>query len=293
MPGSSAPRRRRRRKGQPTDGWWGDGPPPWERWPGVSLAIDAVWNNRRKVPRWETPDGLYYYDEEAATRPEDFFEQYLVHTKGEWSGRPFELLPWQRMLITRPAFGWKRTRDDLRRFRFIFLEVAKKNGKSAISSGLAIYLLCADHEEGAEVFSAAADKDQAGIVFGESSNMVLASPDLVVDAGLTVHRRAISQDSSFSTYKALSRTAGTKHGFNVHGLVFDEFHTQKTRELWDVLYKGTSARRQPMVIIITTAGSDRESICYEQLEYSRRVLQGEVMDHTLLPAIFEAKPDDD
>jgi len=273
----------------PTAGWWGDGPPPWDRWPGVSIRLDAVWTGAR----WESPCGRYYFDEAKAGKPARFFRGYLRHTKGEFAGKPFELLPWQDMLIFRPLFGWCRTEDGYRRFRQVFVEVAKKNGKSAIASGLALLLATADGEPGAEVYSAAGDEVQARIVFDEASNMAEGSPDYLADLGVEVLTGSIVQERSKSKYQVLTAKASTKHGFNVHGLVLDELHTQKTRALVETLEKGVSARRQPVVFKITTAGDDRESICYEEYEVAKRVIAGESTNEQLLPVVFETSPEDD
>ncbi len=259
--------------------WWGEGPPPWERWPGTSLQLDDG-------------DGRYWFDEEAADRACDFFPTYLRHVKGEFAGKPFGLLPWQRDLIVRPLFGWKRE-DGTRRFRKAFLEVGKKNGKSGLASGMGLLLAFGDAEPGADVYAAAADRDQARIVFGDAAVMARENPDFRRDAAITVLRNAIVQTATNSTFKAVSSEVGTKHGFNVHGLIFDEFHTQKTRDLYDTLYKGTSARRQPLVFIITTAGDDRESICYEEYEYAKKVRDGVITDAQYLPVIFESAPEAD
>jgi len=270
-----SPRRRRAAPSRdvPTN-WWGDGPPPCERWRGVSLRLDGR-------------GGRYWFDEEAADKACDFFPTYLRHVKGEFAGRPFELLPWQRDLIVRPLFGWKRA-DGTRRFRKAFLEVGKKNGKSGLASGMGLLLAFGDDEPGAEVYAAAADRDQARIVFGDAAVMARENPEFLRDADITVLRNAIVQRATNSTFKAVSSEVGTKHGFNVHGLIFDEFHTQPNRDLFDTLYKGTSARRQPVVFIITTAGDDRESICYEEYEYAKRVRDGVIEDEQYLPVIFES-----
>jgi phage terminase large subunit-like protein len=266
--------RRRRRSTPPPANWWGDGPSPWERWPGASLRLDDC-------------GGRYQFDAAAADQACDFFPAYLRHVKGDFAGRPFELLPWQRDLIVRPLFGWKRA-DGTRRFRKAFLEVGKKNGKSGLASGMGLLLAFGDDEPGAEVYAAAADRDQARIVFGDAAVMARENPKFLKDADITVLRNAIVQTATNSTFKAVSSEVGTKHGFNVHGLIFDEFHTQRTRDLYDTLYKGTSARRQPVVFIITTAGDDRESICYEEYEYAKKVRDGVIEDEQYLPVIFES-----
>ncbi len=275
----SGRRRSPRRRRVASSAWWGDGLPPWERWPGASLHLDDA-------------GGKYWFDAEAADRACDFFPTYLRHVKAEFAGEPFVLLPWQRDLIVRPLFGWKR-QDGTRRFRKAFLEVGKKNGKSGLASGMGLLLAFADEEPGAEVYAAAADRDQARIVFGDAAVMARENPDFLRAARITVLRNAIVQTATNSTFKAVSSEVGTKHGFNVHGLIFDEFHTQRTRDLYDTLYKGTSARRQPLVFIITTAGDDRESICYEEYEYAKKVRDGVIEDEQYLPVIFETDPDAD
>jgi len=232
------------------------------------------------------------FDEGAAERVAEFFRRYLRHSKGEWAGKPFELLDWQRDGIVYPLFGWRRA-DGTRRFRRAYIGIAKKNGKSTLCSGIAAYLLVGDGEPGAEVYSAAADRDQAAIVFNETANMVEASPEL--SALLTVNRstkRVICWETQ-SYYKALSAEAPTKEGLNIHGLIFDELHAQKTRTLWDTLTYGGAARRQPLLIAITTAGYDRDSICFEQYEYAGKVLAGTIEDDSFFGYIAEAGKDDD
>jgi phage terminase large subunit-like protein len=161
---------------------------------------------------------------------------------------------------------------------------------SGLASGMGLLLAFGDDEPGAEVYAAAADRDQARIVFGDAAVMARENPDFLRAADVTVLRNAIVQTATNSTFKAVSSEVGTKHGFNVHGLIFDEFHTQRTRDLYDTLYKGTSARRQPIVFIITTAGDDRESICYEEYEYAKKVRDGVIVDEQYLPVIFESDP---
>lgn len=232
--------------------------------------------------------GAFYFDKEAADRICNFFEKVLVHVKGEWDSQPFLLEKWQKKHL-RDLFGWKRA-DGTRKYRRCFWTVAKKNGKSAIGSGIAIYLTCADGEPGAEVFSAAADKPQAAIVFNTARQMVERSAEL--SKRLATFRYSIVHHESASFYRVLSSDAKTKHGLNVHGCIFDELHTQPNRELWDTLVAGGSARRQPMVIAFTTAGFDKHSIWYEQLEYARKVRDGIIKDDTFLPVIYEAEEGD-
>lgn len=232
----------------------------------------------------------FYFDEIAANAAELFFSTTLVHSKGEWAGEPFELQPWQARDIVRPLFGWKRA-DGTRRYRIAFIEVPRKNGKSTLCAGFALYLLTADGEPGAEVYSAAADREQAGIVFEEAKAMVEASPEL--SSMCDVFKRSITVPDVRAVYRVLSRDAYTKHGLNAHGIIFDELHAQPDRELWDVLLTSRGARRQPLVIAITTAGFDKESLCAEQHDYARKVLDGTIDDPDFFAYIAAADPDDD
>jgi phage terminase large subunit-like protein len=241
-------------------------------------------------------DAQFWFDDRAADLACAFFEKYLVHVKGEWAGKPFTLEPWQRDGIIRPLFGWKR-RDSAkpeecsRRYRTAYIFVPRKCGKSTIAAGIALYLLFADHESGAEVYSAAADREQAGIVFEVAKQMVSANPSLSKRA--EAFKRAITIPSTGSTYKVLSADAYTKHGLNAHGIVFDELHAQPSRELWDTLTTSTGARRQPLVVAITTAGYDRNSICWELHSYAKRVADGSIDDPSFLPVLYGLEDDDD
>ena len=232
----------------------------------------------------------YYFDEQAAEVAVRFFRRVLRHTKGEWMGQPFNLLPWQEKVI-RDVFGWKRKKDGTRRFREVYVEVPRKNGKSELAAGVALYLLFMDGEPAAEIYSAAADEEQAAIVFQMAKTMVEMSD--VLERRSEVYKRSIVVPATGSVYRVLSSEAYTKHGINAHGIVFDELHAQPNRELWDVLTTSTGARRQPLIWSITTAGWDRESICWEQHEYAERVLKGIVPDDAFYPVIFKAEDDDD
>jgi phage terminase large subunit-like protein len=236
---------------------------------------------RRRILR----DGEFWFDEEAADRAETFFPRFLVHIKGEWAGQPFVLEPWQRDGIVRPLFGWKR-KDGTRRYRTVYVEVPRKQGKSTVAAGIALYLLYADHEPGGEIFSAAADRDQAAIVFDLAKQMVLASPELRKIS--EIYKRSIVVPRTGSAYHVLSADAHTKHGKNASGVIFDELHAQPNRELWDVLNTSTGARRQPVTVAITTAGYDRESICFEVHDYACKVRDGVIRDETFLPVIYAA-----
>jgi phage terminase large subunit-like protein len=242
----------------------------------------------KRKARKTTPD--YYFDEQAADLAVRFFERLLVHVKGEWAGEAFTLMPWQRDDIIRPLFGWKRA-DGTRKYRTAYIEIPRKNGKSTLASGIALYLLYMDDEPSAEVYSAAADRDQAAIVHDLARQMVEASPHLLSRS--EVYKRSIVVSATSSVYKVLSADAPHKHGLNAHGVIVDELHVQPNRELVDVLTTSTGSRRQPMVVFITTAGFDRESICWEIHEFARQVLEGIINDPTFFAYIRAANETDD
>jgi len=234
--------------------------------------------------------GEFVFVEEDANHATTFFETYLRHSKGEWAGRLFSLSPWQRDLV-REIFGWRRISDRSRRYRTVYIEVPRKNGKSTFAAGLALYLATADDEPGAEVYSAAADRDQASIVFREAAEMVRQCDEL--RELCEVQTKAIVIAETTSVYRVLSADAHTKHGLNAHGIVFDELHAQPNRDLWDVLTTSVGARRNPLAVAITTAGFDRNSICYEMHEYAAKVRDGVIDDPSFLPVIFAADEGDD
>jgi len=233
-----------------------------------------------------------WFDEAAGRHVCDFFTNWLMLSKGQWAGKKFELLDWQRNELLMPLFGWKNA-DGTRRFRVAYIEIPKKNGKSGLCSGVALYLACADSEPGAEVYCAAADRSQAGIVFNESRNMVKVSKALSAHAKVTDSKKLIEFPASNSFIRVISSEAYTAEGLNIHGLIFDELHAQKTRELWDALRYGGAARRQPLLLSITTAGWDVTSICYEQHEYARKVLDGSITDSSFFALIYGAGKKDD
>lgn len=229
-------------------------------------------------------------DRDLASNAIDFFEQLLTHSKGHHSGKPFRLEPWQRE-ITAKAFGTVERRTRRRRYRRVYVEIPRKNGKSTFGAGVGIKLLTADQEPGAEIYSAAADRSQAGIIFTEAKSMILNQP--ILNEIATIYRRSIVVPETMSSYKVLSADAQTKHGLNAHGIIFDELHTQDDRELFDVLTTSTGARRQPQTWMFTTAGYDPETICWEIHEYARDVASGKIDDPEFFGVIFAADPEDD
>jgi phage terminase large subunit-like protein len=252
--------------------------------------LPAAWRIDSKHGDVETMGGeTFTFDSRAADRVCNFFAWYLTHTKGEFDGRPFTLERWQRLVLRR-LFGWKRA-DGTRRYRTLFLFIPRKNGKSTLAAGISLYLTLADNEPGAEVYSAAADREQAAIVFDQAKAMV--ENDSHLQSQCQCYRRSIAQPESRSRYQVISADAKKKHGFNTHGAVIDELHAHHNRELYDVLTTSMGARRQPLTVIMTTAGYDRNSICYEQYDYARRVDQGIVEDGSYLAVLFECGEKDD
>ncbi|NBW09717.1 MAG: terminase large subunit [Caulobacteraceae bacterium] len=220
----------------------------------------------------------------AAERVRTFFERILTHSKGALAGQPLRLSDWQYRDIIYPLFGTLLP-DGRRRYRTAYIEVPRKNGKSTLAAGIALYLLLADDEPGAEIVSAAADREQAAIVFEAAAAMVRASPAL--SRVCTVLRKEIVTNTG-GRYRAISADAHTKHGYNCSGIIFDELHAQPNRELWDVLTTSTGARAQPLTVGITTAGHDRESLCYELHTHARAILDGAAHDDAFLPVIYAA-----
>ena len=232
-----------------------------------------------------------HYDKKKADRAVTFIEN-LCHTKGKWAGTPFWLLPWQEQLI-RDIFGIVKP-DGNRQFRTAFVEICKKVGKSELAAAVALYLLYADNEPSAEVYGAAADRQQASIVFDVAKQMIEMSPALMKRSKLMGATKRIVNYSNAGYYQVLSAEVGGKHGFSVSGLVFDEIHTQPNRQLYDVLTKGSSdARQNPLHFIITTAGNDRHSIAYELHTKAVDILEGRRVDPTFYPVVYGLKDDED
>jgi phage terminase large subunit-like protein len=220
------------------------------------------------------------------------FISRLRFTKGEWAGYPFQLQKWQKKFI-RELFGRVRPKDGLRQYRTAYLEVPRKNGKTELAAALALFLLVADEEPGAEIYSAAADRDQASLVFNAAATMVRSDPVLRQHLRILDSTKRIVCYNTNSFYHAISAEAYSKHGFNAHAVIYDELHVARNRELWDVLQTSMGARRQPLMLAITTAGYDRNSICWEQHEYAEKIIAGMVEDETFLPVIYSADPEED
>ncbi len=231
-----------------------------------------------------------YFDKNSADRAVKFIEDMICHVKGEWAGEPFMLEEWQKEQIVRPLFGWKKP-DGTRLYRTAYIEIPRKNGKSNLCAALGLYMLFADSERGAEIYSAAGDRGQAGIVFDIAKTMVNLNPQLTERC--KVYQNSIVNTTKGNFYKAISADASTKHGFNSSCIIFDELHTQPNRDLWDTLTTSTGARREPLTIAITTAGYDKNSICWEVHDYAQKVADGIIKDESFLPLIFAAPEEAD
>ena len=231
------------------------------------------------------------YDEAKAQHAVNFIN-CLKHTKGQWRGVNFDLLGWQDKII-RDIFGTVKD-NGYRQYNTAYIEIPKKQGKSELAAAVALLLTCGDNEWGAEVYGAAADRQQASIVFDVAVEMVEQCPALKkrIKPIMSVKRLVYKPTGSF--YQVLSAEAFTKHGLNVHGVIFDELHAQPNRELYDVLTKGSGdARTQPLFFLITTAGNNRNSICYEVHQKAQDILDGRKIDPTFYPVIYGIDDNDD
>ena len=255
----------------------------------VALGKKAGWDSGW-IRTWQDVAATLagcWFDQDEAQCYVDFFEEYLVHIKGQWAGKPFILIDVQKYDMIMPLFGWMRS-DGTRRFRVAYWEIPRKNAKSTLSAGIGLALLFVDLEPAAEIYSAATDATQAGIVFSIAKKMLMASPTLRDRA--TPFRNYL--ECGDSVYTVLSSKPESKHGFNVSGLIVDELHAHKDRELVDVLETGRGSREQPVTVFITTAGHDRTRICWEKREQAERVMKGSSKLWSILPLIYGASPED-
>ena len=232
-----------------------------------------------------------YYDKEYADFAVAFIES-LCHTKGTWAGKKFDLIDWQEQII-RDLFGTLKP-NGYRQFNTAYIEIPKKQGKSELAAAVALLLTCGDGEQRAEVYGCAADRQQASIVFEVAADMVRMCPALSKRVKILASQKRIIYIPTNSFYQVLSAEAYSKHGFNIHGVVFDELHTQPNRKLFDVMTKGSGdARMQPLYFLITTAGTDTHSICYETHQKAKDILEGRKIDTTFYPVIYGADESDD
>lgn len=232
--------------------------------------------------------GLYFC-EESASRALKLFD-YLKHSKGEWAGTVIVLEPWQCWIIA-CIFGWKMEETGKRRFQTVYEEIARKNGKTTKLAGIGCYGLTKDEEGGPEIYAAATKRDQAKILFDEASRMIKQSPPL--RRRLDVQKHEIINPGNFGKFLSLSADGNTMDGLNPHIALVDELHAHKTSEVWDVLVSALGARSQPLMWGITTAGFNKNGICYEIRDYAIKVLNGVIDDDSFFGIIYTLDKDDD
>lgn len=248
----------------------------------VSRRVRAVYE--KLADNIENPTGAYIFDEKKAQRPIDFIERFCRHSKGEWAGRPVKLELFQKAYI-QALFGFVHKDTGFRKYRESLFYVARKNGKSTMLAGIALYCLIGEGEAGAEVYSVATKKDQAKIIFDELCNMVRQSPEL-----LEICKKRKSDlyfPLTFSKCQALGKNSDTLDGLNASLVVMDELHAIKDRGLYEVMKQSQSARRQPLLIMITTAGTVRECIFDDMKKYAAEVADGIIEDESFLPILYE------
>jgi len=222
---------------------------------------------------------------DAALEPMAFINR-LTHTKGRFAGERFNLRPWQRRIV-RELF--RKRADGLRRYRTCLLMLPRKNGKTELAAAIALYGLLGDGESGAEVYSAAADRDQAAICFNVAAQMVRNDPELDRACYVVDSQKRIVHRKTGSVYRAISAESATKHGYNASMVVYDELHAAGTnRDLYDVLSTSMGARKQPLFLVISTAGYDRHSILWELYSHAKNVAERPAIDPSFLPIIYEA-----
>ncbi|OUP80393.1 terminase [Anaeromassilibacillus sp. An172] len=256
----------------------------------------AIWEvvSMRKLKKYKPTKFMAktsHYDKDAADYAVMFIES-LCHTKGTWAGKPFELIDWQEQII-RDLFGVLKP-NGYRQFNTAYIEIPKKQGKSELAAAVALLLLCGDGEERAEVYGCAADRNQAKIVFDVAVDMVRFCPALSKRVKILESQKKITYLPTNSSYQVLSADVANKHGFNTHGVIFDELHTQPNRKLFDVMLQGSGdARMQPLYFLITTAGNDTNSICYEVHQKAIDIAEGRKVDPTFYSVIYGAAENED
>lgn len=254
------------------------------------LAVDRQAEDLQREPSEQWP---WVFDADRAARICAFLE-LLPHIKGKWArdGRLLVLDPWQCFIVT-TVFGWVHRVTGLRRFREAYIEVPRKNGKSLVSAGIGLYMLSADGEQGAEVYSAATTRDQARIVFDDAKGMAERTPDMRTYLGVAILTHSITVAHTSSKFSPLAAEASTQDGLNVHCAVIDELHAHKKRDLYDVIDTARGAREQSLLWLITTAGTDRSGICYERRTHITKVLDRVIDDASMFGIIYSIDDKDD
>lgn len=253
----------------------------------VSRKVRRVY--KKLVDDIRDPNGEWEYNPKKANHAIEFIENFCKHSKGKAGGKPFILELWQKALIA-AIFGFVHKIDGTRKYREVMLIVARKNGKSTLGSAIALYMLVADGEPGPEVVSAATKKDQAKIIWSEAKRMVKKSPAL--NKRIRTLVAELVSDFNDGSFKPLSSDSNTLDGLNVHCGLIDELHAIEDKNLYDVIVDGTSAREQPLIVIVSTAGTVREGIFDIKYDEAERIINGYddpdgYKDERVLPIIYE------
>ena len=232
----------------------------------------------------EVEKHTYIFEKEKANRPIEFIEKYIKQSKGQWNGKPLKLELFQKAFIE-ALFGFVDKETGLRKYRKAIFFVARKNGKSVLDSAIATYMLVADKEGGAEIYSVATKKDQSKIVWEEAKKMIKKSPSLSKRIRCLIG--GIYYDNTDSLFRALASDSNSLDGLNSHLVIADEVHAWKDKNLLDVMYDSMSARRQPMLIETSTMGTIRQNVFDIEYDYASQVIDGTIEDEILLPIIYE------
>jgi len=236
--------------------------------------------------------GDCWWDEAAAQKAIDFYHECLQFIEGDKAGQPFILEPWQQAIVAN-IYGWKQP-NGKRRYREVFVFIPRKNGKTPWSAGLVLYELFCGGEAGAQIYSAAAEKEQATLVFRHAAGMAFREPELSSRVNTYRTYKSMEHRDNNGVYKALTADAKTKHGFNAQLVIIDELHAHPNSDLMDVLITSTASRSQPLIVHTTTSDYEREgSPCNEKHNYATKVRDGIIVDPAFLPVIYEASKDED
>ncbi len=251
---------------------------------GKVIVSKRIKKQYKKLIQAMDEPGQYIFDIEKANRPIEFIEKFCKHSKGEWAGKPVLLELFQKAYI-QALFGFIDKDTGLRQYRESMFLVARKNGKSTLLSGIALYMLMADGEGGADIFSVATKKDQANLIFDETHNMIKQSEHL--SKHMRKRKADLFFEATLSRFQALGKNSDTLDGLNAHLVIMDELHGIKDRNLYEVMQQSQSARRQPLMVMITTAGTVRESIYDDMYDYATKIVDGIIEDNTFLPLLYE------
>lgn len=248
----------------------------------ASRRVKAVY--ARLAANTNLSRGGYVFDEARANRPIEFIERFCKHSKGEWAGQGIRLELFQKAFI-QALYGFVDAQTGLRQYRESFFLVGRKNGKSTLLAGLALYMLTSDGEGGAEVYSTATKYAQARLLFDEAHNMIKQSPDL--SKHFKKRKTDLYYSPTMSKFQPLARNSDTLDGLNCSFCVMDELHGVRDRNLYEVMRQSQAARRQPLLVMITTAGTVRECIFDDMYSHATQVADGIIQDPRFLPVLYE------